>query len=144
MKYFEIDDFTFETLLSIFQLGTEMQNDIEKFLHKFNISHGRFSILLAMYKRLNEWVSPSYLSDELKKKKPTITGMIKKLAEEGLIVQVDNTTDARGKLFKLSNQGYKLLGKIIPEYNKRIIKMGEHLTDDEKMQLKQILGKIKI
>lgn len=144
MDYFKVDDFTFETLLSIYSLGTEMQNDIERHLLKFNISHGRFSILLTMYKKLNEWISPSYLATELKKKKPTITGMIKKLQDEGLVVFINNNKDARGKLYKLSNKGYKLLGKIIPEYNNRIIKMGENLTNDEKKQLQNLLKKIKI
>lgn len=144
MKYFEVDDFTFETLLCVFQLGNEMQNDIELYLKKFNISHGRFSILLTLYKRLNEWVSPSYLAKELKKKKPTITGMIKKLIDDGLIVQIDNNSDARSKLYKLSNKGYKLLGQIIPEYNNRLITMGVNLTHDEKIQLQQLLRKINI
>lgn len=144
MKQFDVDNFTFETLLSVYLTGIAMQNDIENFLIKYKISHGRFSILLTLYKKLNEWVAPSYLSKELNKKKPTITGMMKKLLDERLVVQIDNKTDGRSKLYKLSRLGYDTLGTIIPEYNRRIIEMGTNLTNAEKKQLQLLIKKIKI
>lgn len=144
MNYFEVDEFTFETLLTVLEKGNAMQNDIEEYLRPFNISHGRFSILLTLYKHLNDWVHPSYLADALNKRRPTITGMIKKLAADGFITEKDDEVDGRKKVIKLNENGYSLLSKIIPDYNKRIIQIGRYLTDDEKHMLIKLVRKIQI
>jgi hypothetical protein len=43
-----VDDYNFYSLLGIVQCGMWLQADIEKYLSKFNLSFGRFSILLSL------------------------------------------------------------------------------------------------
>lgn len=144
LTMYNVDDFTFESLVGVLQKGTAMLNDIEEYLRKFNISHGRFSILLTLYSRLNGRFKPSELAQVLGKKKPTITGMLKKLVKDGYVQEIPDPDDLRSKCVKISNEGYKLLGEIIPDYNNRIIEIGKNLTDQEKKELKRLVDKINI
>lgn len=144
MKRIEVDEFTFETLLCVLEKGQSMQYDIENYLRPYSISHGRFSILLTLYKHLDEWVNLSYLAKVLNKKRPTITGMIKKLLLDGMILESADAQDGRKKAVKLGRKGYKLLEKTVPNYNKRIIEIGHKLTIEEKKILQKLVKKINI
>ncbi len=144
MEKFDVDDFTFDSLLGVLQKGLAMQNDIEEYLRPFNISHGRFSILLTLSATMDESVCPSHLAEVLNKKRPTITGMMKKLVKDSMVIEVSDGKDARRKLVKLGQAGYDLLERIVPDYNNRIKFIGSGLTHDEKLELKRLVGKIKI
>lgn len=144
MERFKVDGYTFETLLSVLEKGLAMQNDIEEYLRPYEISHGRFSILMTLYKHLNQWVNPSSIATELNKSRPTITGMIKKLLLDGLIDEKCDDSDGRKKVVKLNTKGYELLGEIIPDYNKRIISIGKNLSYQEKEELQKLVKKLNI
>ncbi len=144
MENFDVDDFTFNALLGVLQKGMAMQNDIEEYLRPFNISHGRFSILLTLYGDTSLGMSPSYLADVLNKKRPTVTGMMKKLIKDEMVFEVVGDFDGRQKMFGLAPNGLNLLKKIIPEYNKRIVEIGSQLTLEDKIQLKRLVAKINI
>lgn len=144
MEKFDVDEFTFESLVGVLEKGVAMQNDIEEYLRPYNISHGRFSILLTLYGYPDYWLSPTFLAKKLRKTKPTITGMMKKLIKNRMVIEKIDEDDARRKMYQLAPEGYDLLKKIIPKYNKRIIEIGSTLTLEEKVQLKRIVGKINI
>ncbi len=144
MDRFEVDEFTFEALVGVLQKGMKMQNDIEEYLRPFKISHGRFSILLTLYEVMGQSISPSLIAEKLDKKRPTITGMLKKLVKDKMVIEVPDVEDGRRKLVKLGETGYVLLKSIIPEYNHKIMDIGSELTADEKKELKRLVAKIKI
>lgn len=143
MLTFGVDNFTFDCLVPVLEKGMAMQNDIEEYLRPFNISHGRFSIILTLYGH-NRSMKPGELAEVLKRKRPTITGMLKKLVKEEYISEVVSPEDGRSKEVQLNSKALDLLTKIIPEYNLRIVEMGKNLTDDEKVLLKKLVNKINI
>jgi DNA-binding MarR family transcriptional regulator len=139
---FKVDELSFYTLLRIVEAGKALQYDIEEFLKPFHISHGRFSILLTLYKYDGGPVSPSTLAAELNKKRPTITEMLKKLVHDALAVEIPDPGDGRKKRIKLGKEGFQLLERIIPVYNKRIMEMAKGLSEREKKLLMRLLSKL--
>ncbi|MBN2444383.1 MAG: MarR family transcriptional regulator, partial [Spirochaetales bacterium] len=139
---FEVDDESFYALLSVLEAGAALLYDVETFLKPFRISHGRFSILLTLYKYLGKPVSPSTIAEDVKKKRPTITGMLQKLVHDNLISEIPDPEDGRKKLVKLSKKGFQLLEKIIPVYNKRIISLAGSLSLKDKRQLMNLIAKL--
>ncbi len=142
LNYRELNNLTFYSMLSVLQGGMWMLNDMELYLKPFNLSHGRFSILLTLLGSTNKSLNPVELAEKLGKSKPTITKMIEKLISDGLVSNTDDSRDKRRKLIILTAKAVNLLNIIIPEYNKRISSMSKNLTDSDKKQLMEIIAKI--
>ncbi|MCP4133742.1 MAG: MarR family transcriptional regulator [bacterium] len=137
-----IDDLTFYSMLSVLQGGMWLLNDIENFLKDYGISHGRFSILLSIMETPDKSTLPIEIARKLGKSKPTITNMMKKLEDDGLVSTIEDSDDGRAKRLVLTKKAKNLLDEIIPLYNKRISTMSEHLSEDDKYTLMRIISKI--
>lgn len=135
---------SFWTLLSIYKTGSKLINDFEEFLKPFNISHGRFSILLTLYRYLETPLYPSHIAEALEISRPTVTVMLKKLVRDGQVLKVVDEADRRKSRVRLSKSGFELLERIIPFYNERIVNFASGLTEDEKRQLMELLAKVNI
>jgi len=138
----KLDELTFYSLLSVLQGGMWMQNDIEKFLKPYGLSHGRFSILLTLLENEESDVIHKDISSFLGKSLPTITRMLERLTADGLIRVRQAEKDKRMKTFHLRTQGKKLIDEIIPAYNKRLREIGSGLSSDEKAQLMSLIAKL--
>ena len=137
-----IDDLTFHSLFNVLQAGMWLQNDIEKFLAPYGLSHGRFSIMLAILENGSESVVQHEIALFMGRSKPTITKMIKTLEKDGLVENTGRGSDGRTKQIRLTAAGNELLQQIIPEYNKRLLKISSHLTIADKTQLMSLLAKL--
>lgn len=139
----EIDDLTFNTMYSVLQSGMWLLNDLESYLRPLNLSQAKLSILLAIKESADGIISPNEIAQITGKSRPGITRAIEKLSETGIVsISIDNS-DGRRKRLSLTESGQKLLDKIIPEYNKRLIEMSSEFNQDEKVQLIHLLRKIK-
>lgn len=137
-----LDDLTFSAMFGILQCGMWLLNDIETFLRPFGLSHGRFSILLAIMEAGDGVVQPVVLARMLGKSKPAITQMIDRLKSDGLVTVRDHAHDRRACNLDLTQPAHELLRRIIPHYNERVVAMTAGLTDHDKQQLLDILGRI--
>ncbi|MDH2917908.1 MAG: MarR family transcriptional regulator [Sideroxydans sp.] len=61
-------------------------------------------------------LSPSELSQKTLITKGTLTGVIDRLCDKGLVTRVDAASDGRGYLIQLTKRGEKLFAKIFPEH----------------------------
>lgn len=137
-----IDDLTFYSMLAVLQGGMWLLNDIEEFLKTYGISHGRFSILLALQQSTDEAMISREIAVILGKSKPTVARMLERLASDGLIRLHGDRTDGRKKRIGLTPKATALLGRIIPEYNKRIARMSRGLTAEDKRRLMRTIARI--
>ncbi|MGB7650237.1 MAG: MarR family transcriptional regulator [Gallionella sp.] len=60
--------------------------------------------------------SPSELSQKTLITKGTLTGVIDRLCDKGLVTRIDAAGDGRGYLIQLTKRGEKLFAKIFPEH----------------------------
>jgi len=138
----KVPDLTFYSLFSVLQGGMWLLNDLENFLKKYHISYGRFAILLAITDSQNNGIKPVELANVLGKSKPTISKMLKKLHEDGFIKINQHQADGRSVAVSLLKKGQYILNRIIPEYNRRILKMSAQLVEGDMRNLINIIAKI--
>ncbi|MDC7126929.1 MAG: MarR family transcriptional regulator [Spirochaetales bacterium] len=136
-----IDDLTFNAMYSVLQSGMWLLNDLEAYLRPLDMSQARLSILLEITAS-DGIVSPNEIARITGKSRPGITRTIEKLSESGYILISRDFSDGRRKKLALTPKGEELLNQIIPEYNRRILAMSSELSDDEKLELIRLLGKI--
>jgi DNA-binding MarR family transcriptional regulator len=141
-SYPTLDNLTFYSILGVLQSGMWLLNDIEEFLKQYNISHGRFSILLIILEKKEQPLQAKEVAQKLGKSRPTITNMINKLHKDGFITITHDKRDGRAKILSLTGKAVDFLNLCIPEYNKRIVAMSIDLSNEEKSQLMNILAKI--
>lgn len=137
-----IDDYNFYSLLGIVQSGMWLQHDIELYLKDFDISLGRFSILLSIFETKDRRISGRDLSRKVGVSKTTISKMLKKLLEHGLINSYSTIQDKRIIKYELTKSGITKLHEIIPGYLMRMRIIGSNISVEEKKQLINILNKI--
>ncbi len=130
-------------MLNLLKSGIWLLNDLETYLRPLNMSQARLSILLYIENSSEGIISPKDLAKLTGKSKPGITRMMDKLFENGFISIKQDDVDGRKKKLCLTKKGKQLMGKIIPEYNLRIMEMSLNLTNEEKQTLNKLLGKIK-
>ncbi len=137
-----IDDLTFSTMYNIMQSGMWLLNDLEHYLRPFNMSHARLTVLLMLKESNRREIRPKDIAKITGKSKPAITRMVEKLLHDGLISIDQDELDGRVKKLSLTSEGNSLLKRIIPEYNKRIIKMSSSLSNNDKLQINTLLKKV--
>ena len=136
------DDLNFYSLLGIVQCGIWLQSDLEKYLLSYDLSFGRFSILLAILESEGKVITGNDISIKLGLSKPTITKLVNKLLENNLIEYKVDDLDLRKKRLLLTRDGKKVLEKTIPGYLERMRIIGANISIDEKQLLLKVLNKV--
>ena len=138
----KLDDLTFNTMLSVLQSGMWLLNDLETYLRPLDMSQARLSILLAITETSDGIISPKDIARITGKSRPAITRTIDSLSERGLLSINRDFEDGRRKKLTLTVKGQELLNTLIPTYNQRILAMCSRFTEEEKLLLGKLLGKI--
>ncbi len=136
------DDLNFYSMLGVLQSGMWLQSDIENYLGKHKLSHGRFSILLSLTDSEHDGLFGNELATQLGVAKPTISRLIQKLIDEEYIAFTSKPSDLRTKKYSLTKKAKDLLQKVIPGYLLRLRVMSANLTNTDKKKLIDILSKI--
>jgi len=137
-----VDDYNFYALLGIVQCGMWLQADIEKYLYNFDLSFGRFSILLALFESETKSLNGQDLAQKIGVGKTTVSKMVKKLLKENLIESSDVEYDRRMLNYRLTQEGLKILEAVIPGYLHRMRLIGCNISVDEKKYMINILNRI--
>ncbi|MBI9097552.1 MAG: MarR family transcriptional regulator [Spirochaetaceae bacterium] len=138
----KLDDLTFNTMLSVLQSGMWLLNDLETYLRPLDMSQARLSILLAITESSDGIISPKDIARITGKSRPAITRTIDSLSERGLLSINRDFEDGRRKKLTLTVKGQELLNTLIPTYNQQILAMCSRFTEEEKLLLGKLLGKI--
>ena len=85
----------------------------------------------------------SEISQRLGISKPTVSMLISKLESDGLITISQNRNDSRAKKLGLTEKAAALLNNVIPLYNKKILDITGALTTEDKVNILDLLSKIK-
>lgn len=99
-------------------------------------------IILFLAENPRERALPSFISEELGVKRPTLSDALKALIKKGLIEEEKRKKDKRYKFLKLSEKGEKTLLKILSSYRGEIAKGLKGLKLKEKRELYTLLLKI--
>ncbi|MFE6741971.1 MarR family winged helix-turn-helix transcriptional regulator [Streptomyces tubercidicus] len=74
--------------------------------------------------------------------KGTLTGVARTLQSRGLLERKDHPADGRLALLALTPEGERLMARVFPEFNAEEVFVTEGLTDDEALDLADLLRRV--
>jgi DNA-binding MarR family transcriptional regulator len=152
----DLDPSAAEAYLHLLRTGDEAFNVAEKNLVTHNISHGRFGVMMLLWKGANprgakllgaeDCVSgprtPAELADAAGVTRATMTGLIDTLERDGYVKREPDPVDRRMMSVHLTAKAEKFLHDFLPGHFKVTSSLMATLTESERKTLVRLLTKI--
>ena len=75
--------------------------------------------------------------------KSSLTGVVERMVQKGLITTQDNPDDARSHMLKLTTKGQKIFDKAFPEHLKHLEKVFQKLSKKQMKEIEESLKTLK-
>ncbi|WP_057914637.1 MarR family winged helix-turn-helix transcriptional regulator [Peribacillus muralis] len=130
------------TYLLLLRAGNNLEVLFTPFFEEYELSDGRFSVLMCLFDAPGQVMPPSQLADSLGVTRATITKLLESLERSGLVERQLNPSDRRVWLITLTSQARVLLEKMLPSHFQRIKRVMEIFSIEDQEQLVSLLLKL--
>jgi DNA-binding MarR family transcriptional regulator len=142
-EFMKIGDDKIEFFLSCRNLKAEVDLKIETFYAQFNLSPGRFQILMILRCAPDFALSPSELANKTGVSRASMTQFLDALEKAGYVTRKDFPGDRRATLIQISAGSLQILNKkILPLYFQRMAHFSDHCTKTEMKTFTSMYQKI--
>jgi DNA-binding MarR family transcriptional regulator len=143
----DLDPSATEVFLHLLRAGDEAFRVVESHLAKFNITQGRFGVMMALWGNAQRCgpaapLTPAELADRTGVTRATMTGLVDTLERAGYVSRKPHTDDRRMMCVGLTRKGEKLLGAIMPEHFRQMAWLMQPLTERERKEFVRLLLKV--
>lgn len=152
----DLDPSAAEAFLQLLHTGDELFGVSDRSLSGHNISHGRFGVLMLLWRSVRPRAArlmgcdasipgprtPAELADAAGVTRATMTGLIDTLERDGYVRREPDPDDRRMMSVRLTPAGEKFLIGFLPGHFKAIARLMSPLTEAERRTLVTLLGKI--
>lgn len=128
-----------ELFFTFMNTHTQILNQLRTTLAGYDLSQGRFYVLLYLHQKDGEFIPPSEIAEFSCVTRGTVSGLIDGLEKDGFITRSIHTSDRRMISLKITPAGNELLLKILPLYFGFVSKLLSALTVGEREELDNIL-----
>jgi DNA-binding MarR family transcriptional regulator len=139
----ECDFESVNAIVTLKRTSAEFENFISAYFKQYDLSPGRFNVLMALFSSPNKTRSLSDLGDYLVVTKANITGLVDSLMEDGMLLRIDHPDDRRVILAQLTDKAVKFLNWFAPLHLKNIKTLMECFTSEEKREFVALLDKLR-
>ena len=133
--------------LRLLACSSLIEGEVRRRLRReYGITLPRFDVLAQLDAAMRESVhglTMSQLSRRLMVTNGNLTGLIERLALEGLVHRAVSATDRRIQIVRLTTAGKDALDAMTPSHEAWIDSLFAGLTDDDHAQLQLLLGKLR-
>ncbi len=128
----------------LWQTTMVWQRQIKKALEVYDISHAQFVIMatLLWFKAHGYDTTQILIVNWSKLDKMTVSKSLKKLVTMGLVNRIEHETDTRAKSVSLTDNGKKLVHKLVPIVEGIDIRFFSKVPDLEQKSLIQTLSRL--
>jgi len=106
-------------------------------LDELGITYPQYLVLMVLWE--NDHVNLTWLADRLKLQSNTLTPLLKRMQEQGILIRNRSEADERSILISLTDKGRNLKQEV-PRLQDQLSDIG--ITIQEAMELKDLLAKI--
>ena len=106
-------------------------------LDELGITYPQYLVLMVLWE--NDHVNLTWLADRLKLQSNTLTPLLKRMQEQGILIRNRSEADERSILISLTDKG-RNLKREVPRLQDQLSDIG--ITIQEAMKLKDLLAKI--
>lgn len=120
---------------------TDLDVALDAFFSKYNLSVGRFSLLLLLNDS-EAGLMPSELASQVGVTQATISGLINSLEKAELVTRQTHKKDGRAFVIMLTDKGRALYKDVAPNYFGRISELMSAFPNEERESMKEIMKKL--
>ena len=121
-------------------ISTALKTKLDEQLKQFDITTHQFGILITVLKKEN--LTQRDIVKYTNSDEPSTTRVISRLETKGFIVRVTDEFDKRKRLVSLTQEGKKLLEKMLPYAKEENKKLVDSLTSEEQETFLNLLRKV--
>ena len=130
--------------LSTLIVFTRAEHSIHRKEYQTIKDHGltaaQFGVLEALYVKGD--LKIGQLIEKILTTSGNMTVVVRNLEKAGLVKKIEDPADKRSTIISLTDLGRKKIEEILPSHYQNIIDIFSVLSDEEKVQLKEILKKL--
>lgn len=143
----DLDPSATEVFLHLLRAGDEAFRVVESHLAKFDITQGRFGVLMALWGNCQRSgtaapLTPAELAERTGVTRATITGLVDTLERAGYVTRKPHHEDRRMMCVALTKRGEKLLATILPEHFRKMAWLMGPLSETERKEFVRLLIKV--
>ena len=152
----DLDPSAMEAFLHLLRTGDEVFSVTDHNLSAHNISHGRFGVLMLLWRSCQPRIlalmgddagvvgprTPAELAEAAGVTRATMTGLIDTLERDGFVKRDPDLTDRRMMSVRLTAAGEHFLQEFLPGHFQAITSLMSPLSETERKTLVHLLGKI--
>ena len=143
----DLDPSATVVFLNLLRTGDEAFRVVESHLARYDITQGRFGVLMALWGVCQRTgsaaqLTPAELAEHTGVTRATITGLIDTLERSGLVTRVPHPGDRRMMSVGLTPRAEDLLLQILPEHFRQMARLMDALSESERKTLVRLLTKI--
>jgi DNA-binding MarR family transcriptional regulator len=152
----DLDPSAAEAFLQLLHTGDEVFGVSDRSLAAHNISHGRFGVLMLLWRSVRPRAAkllgcdenvagprtPAELADAAGVTRATMTGLIDTLERDGFVKREPDPNDRRMMSVRLTPAGEKFLIEFLPGHFRAVAALMRPLSESERKTLVALLGKI--
>lgn len=130
-------------IVTLKRTAADFENFVAAYFKQYDLSPGRFNVLMSLFASPNHTQTLSDLGDYLVVTRANITGLVDGLVEDGLIRRIDHPEDRRVVLAQLTEKAVEFLHWFAPQHHTNIRNLMGEFTPDEKRQFVRLLDKLR-
>jgi len=143
----DLDPSATEVFLNLLRAGDEAFRVVEMHLARYEITQGRFGVLMALWgvcqrEGCATSLTPAELAEHTGVTRATITGLIDTLERSGLVTRTQHPDDRRMMSVGLTARAERLLHKILPAHFRQMAWLMDPLSEPERKTLVRLLTKM--
>lgn len=142
-KNFSADFESVNAVVTLKRTAAEFENFVTQYFKQYDLSPGRFNVLMSLYSSPNHTRSLSDLGDYLVVTRANITGLVDGLVEDGMLLRIDHPDDRRVVLAQLTEKAVSFLDWFAPIHLGNIKRLTECFTSEEKREFVTLLDKLR-
>jgi len=130
LKGMSIDFKAMAVVSNLFRAASAVRNHLEReILSRHGLSWTGFVVLWVVW--VWESIETRTIAEEVGTSKASLTGVLKTLERDGLIIKKQSKIDRRLVLVTLTSDGRRMMKKIFPEFNKEEIFLASFIKPAE-------------
>jgi DNA-binding MarR family transcriptional regulator len=143
LKGMNIDFKAMAVVSNLFRAASAVRNHLEReILSRHGLSWTGFVVLWVVW--VWESIETRTIAEEVGTSKASLTGVLKTLERDGLIIKKQSKIDRRLVLVTLTSDGRRIMKKIFPEFNKEEIFLASFIKPAEQKGVADALRRITV
>ncbi len=152
----DLDPSAAEAFLHLLRTGDEVFGHTDRNLSDHDISHGRFGVMMLLWRSLqpraaklagvdecsNGPRTPAELADAAGVTRATMTGLVDTLERDGFVKREPDPDDRRMMSVRLTPAGERFMGDYLPKHFQAIAALMSPLSEAERKTLVRLLSKV--